>query len=253
MVNLSHTSVVFFLLFFGKAFAEDTIPEACTEQFDSLVNCTALLPDLGLTCLGCWSTTLPQGATDCSDGESKFCATFASCDCENCDSQVAVLSSCLFNEVLGGDGCEFDCEDFAVDPDAPTASPPQTGGGGLFDVCPTEFNALVVCTIDAPDGDECLDCWEQQFPTDVTTCSEGNSQICAASEKCQCASCGPEIVAYTDCLLDEVVGGDGCQLDCATTGNPDTGAGDTSGDFPNPVTSTLALIAGTFFALTLVG
>lgn len=228
---------------------DDDIPEACTELFDSLVTCAAALPDLGFACLGCWSNTIPRDATDCTDGESQFCAAFESCNCESCDSQVITLTSCLVDEALGLSGCQFDCEDVTVEPDGPS-EPPQTGGQ-ITDVCPNEFNALFLCALGSPDeGGDCLDCWQQEIPGEVTDCSEGQSKICAASTKCQCGSCDQEIVAYTECLLNEVVGGEGCTLDCANLENHDA-VDDTSGDSLRSLASTLALMAGMLLAFTL--
>ena len=58
--------------------------------------------------------------------------------------------------------------------------------------------------------------------------------------------------------MDVGVGGDGCQIDCegdssnpGDNGNTGTGGG-TSSDSPEPIASSLALIAGTMLALSLV-
>ena len=90
----------------------NTIPEACTEQFNSLVSCAAALPDLGQTCLKCWPTSIPQDATDCNDGERKFCAAFTSCYCGSCDSKVVAITDCLVNQrlqELGDAVCQINC------------------------------------------------------------------------------------------------------------------------------------------------
>lgn len=248
MVKLSHTVTFALSLFLGHALADDSIPAACKGDFNAVAACALQMPDGGVSCIECWGNSASD-ATDCNEFESQFCAAFESCNCESCDSQVITLTSCLVDEALGLSGCQFDCEDVTVEPDGPS-EPPQTGGQ-ITDVCPNEFNALFLCALGSPDeGGDCLDCWQQEIPGEVTDCSEGQSKICAASTKCQCGSCDQEIVAYTECLLNEVVGGEGCTLDCANLENHDA-VDDTSGDSLRSLASTFALMAGMLLAFTL--
>ena len=238
MVNLSHTAAVFLSLSLFKASAEDAIPQACTEQFNSLVSCTALLSDLGSSCLECWSSSLPTDATDCNDGESKFCAAFASCDCGSCNPQVLAITDCLVDDGVGGGGCQIDCgtSTGTLDPNQDTPAIDYS----VPKACAEQFSSLVSCTTFLPDlGESCLECWTNSIPKDPTDCNDGETKFCAAFASCDCGSCDSEIIAITDCLVDEGVGGEGCQIDCE------------SGSSSKSLALAFVLVSGIVLALTL--
>ena len=109
------------------------IPDACTAQATSFSSCAATLPDAGDSCLGCWVSYVPQDATDCNDGETQFCAAFASCDCGSCDPDVIALTDCLVDEGVGGDGCQVDCEGKSGNPDTGDDADPNNGRGASSD------------------------------------------------------------------------------------------------------------------------
>lgn len=244
MVKLSHVGTFLLSLLHHTVTAEDSIPEACTAQFNALTSCTADLPDIGVTCLACWGNSLPQDATDCSDGESKFCAAYQSCSCGECDLEILNMTDCLVDQGVGGEGCQIDCTTATFEPSKPVTD--------VSAACPDEFNALFLCAIGSSDGgDTCLDCWSKAIPDEVMDCNEGQSKICGASKSCECGSCNQEIIAFTDCLVDQVVGGEGCQIDCESSGSPDPGVG-VSGVTTKTSVFNILLVAAIVLALGLV-
>ena len=81
------------------------------------------------------------------------------------------------------------------------------------EICGDQFGALALCT----DGDACLECLDMETQDEPMECSDGQDLFCAAFHKCDCGSCDKEVLALGDCLLDNLAGGEACQLDCSGT------------------------------------
>ena len=100
--------------------------------------------------------------------------------------------------------------------------------------CYDELIAIANCVALLPDaGASCATCWSNSIPQDATACNDFEGRFCPAFTSCDCGSCDPQVIAYVNCVTDDVLGESVCEINCSNTG---------SGTSAKPLASALLLV-----------
>ncbi|GKY98222.1 hypothetical protein MPSEU_000779900 [Mayamaea pseudoterrestris] len=199
----------------------------CDGSTDTLQTCFANNLNGGSECDQCVATILQNigavgrnGDVSCDDYETEVCEALSDCPCEGCLPDLQDFLNCNIGPAVG---CTLSClsPTSAPAPSASTSVPTIAAATPAPTSCSDSTETLQTCFADELGGSTECDMCVATILQDIgavgsnpfnQTCSDYDSQVCAAISACPCGTCLDDVQTFINCNVAPNIG---CSLTCS--------------------------------------